>query len=119
MTRPDDQARDAVMSPESTRAVLDHHLAALVAGDVDGLMRDYTDESVFISNLGGVLRGLDGIRTMFAAGADMTGWEHLMTHVEDEAAYITWKVEGVVIGTDTYVLRDGKISLHTAYIVFA
>ena len=33
--------------------------------------------------------------------------------------YITWKVEGVVIGTDTSVVRDGKISVQTAYIVFA
>ena len=39
------------MSAASTRAVLDHHLAALLAGDVDGLMRDYADDSLFISDL--------------------------------------------------------------------
>ena len=51
---------------------LDHHLAALLVGDVDGLMQDYTDDSVFISNLSGVLKGLDAIWSMFAAGADMS-----------------------------------------------
>ena len=107
------------MSSEKTRAVLDHHLAALLVGDLDGLMEDYTDDSVFVSNLGGVVKGSDSIRSMFAAGADMSGWEQLMAHVEGEAAFITWKVEGVVTGTDTFVVRDGKIALQTAYIVFA
>jgi hypothetical protein len=49
----------------------------------------------------------------------MSGWEQVMAHVEDEAAYITWKVDGVVIGTDTFVVRGAKIRLQTAYIVFA
>jgi ketosteroid isomerase-like protein len=106
------------MSAEDTRAVLDHHLAALLVGDVDGLMQDYTEDSVFISNLGGVVTGRDAIRSMFSAGADLSGWEQQLVHVEDETAYITWKVEGVVVGTDTFVVRDGKISLQTAYIVF-
>jgi ketosteroid isomerase-like protein len=106
------------MSAEATRAVLDHHLAALVAGDVDRLMEDYADDSVLIFNLGGVLKGLDAIRAMFAAGADMAGWERRITHIEDETAYITWKVEGVVDGTDTYVVRDGKIRLQTTYVLF-
>ena len=83
-------------------------------------MDDYTDDSVLISNLGGgVLKGFDEIRAMFAAGADMTGWERLVTHVEHEVAYITWKVEGMVDGTDTYVVRDGKITLQTSYVLFA
>jgi hypothetical protein len=106
------------MSSESTQAVLDHHLAALLVGDVEGLMQDYADQSVFISNLGGVLTGSDAIRSMHAAGADMSGWELVMTHVQDEVAYITWKVEGRVTGTDTYVVRDRKIVLQTAYIAF-
>ena len=107
------------MSAETTQAVLDHHLAALLVSDVDVLMDDYARDSMFISNLGGVLNGFDAIRSMFAAGADMSGWELVMAHVEDEVAFITWKVDGVVSGTDTFVIRDGKIILQTAYIAFA
>ena len=98
------------MSAASTRAVLDHHLAALVAGDVDGLMDDYTDDSVLISNLGGgVLKGFDEIRAMFAAGADMTGWERLVTHVEHEVAAAT------AVATRALAVRTG----HSARDVFS
>ena len=93
-------------------------MAALLAGDVDGLMEDYADDSMFISNLGGVLKGFDAIRSMFSAGAQMSDWEQLIVHVEDGVAYITWKVEGVVIGTDTFIISDGKIVFQTVYIVF-
>jgi ketosteroid isomerase-like protein len=114
----DDEAGVRFMSAEITQAVLDHHLAALLVGDVDGLMEDYTDDSVFMSNLGGVVNGFDAIRSMFAAGADMSGWELVLAHVEGEAAFITWTVKGVVNGADTFVVRDGKIALQTAYIAF-
>jgi SnoaL-like domain len=110
---------ETFMPSENTQTVLDHHLAALLAGDIDGLMEDYTDDSMFISNLGGVLKGLDAIRAMFSTGADMSGWQQLIVHVGDGVAYITWKVEGVVIGTDTFIISDGKIIFQTVYIVFA
>ena len=45
------------MTTDETRTVVEHHMAALRDGDIDRVMEDYTDESVFIINLGGVFRG--------------------------------------------------------------
>ena len=101
------------MSSQSTRAVFEHHAATLAAGDIDGMLDDYTDESVFISNLGGVVTGLDAIRAVFGAGAELPGFELTTTHIEGDTAFITWKAEGMPFGTDTFVVRDGKIAVQT------
>ena len=102
------------MSTEDTKAVLDHHQEMLDAGDVDGLMSDYTEDSVFITNLGGAVKGLEGIRSVFAATAGgMPGFELLGEVVEGDVAYIWWTSEGIPFGTDTFVVRDGKIATQT------
>jgi ketosteroid isomerase-like protein len=105
------------MSTEATKAILDHHQAALDAGDVDDLMSDYTEDSVFVTNLGGVVKGLDGIRAIFGATAGgMAGFELLGEHVDGDVAYIWWKAENIPAGTDTFVVRDGKIAAQTVYL---
>ena len=50
------------MSTEETRTVVERHMAALASGDIDRVMEDYTDDSVFIINLGGVFKGRESIR---------------------------------------------------------
>ena len=49
----------------STEAVRNHHLESFGAGDLDGLMEDYTEDSVFITP-DGAPTGLDSIRGAFA-----------------------------------------------------
>ena len=107
------------MPTDETKAVLDHHTAVLEAGDLDGIMEDYTEDSVFISNLGGVVKGLDGIRAVFAMSAgNMPGVEFGVEHVDGEIAFVTWKAEGIPLGTDTFVVRDGKIAAQTVVLHF-
>jgi len=48
-----------------TEAVLNHHLEAFSAGDVDEAMKDYTEDSVFIMPEA-TLKGLDSIRAAFS-----------------------------------------------------
>ncbi len=48
----------------STQAVLNHHLESFGAGDVDELLKDYTEDSVFISP-DGRMTGLDALRMAF------------------------------------------------------
>jgi hypothetical protein len=108
-----------VVSAEKTRAVVEHHAAALMAGDLDGVMEDYTEDSVVITNLGGVVRGLDALRAAFGAVSEFPGFEQTCEHVEGECAYVTWKMTGVAFGTDTFVVRDGKIALQTAAVHLA
>ena len=33
--------------------------------------------------------------------------------VEDDVAFFTWKTDAVAFGSDTFVLRDGKIAVQT------
>ena len=102
------------MSTEDTKAVLDHHQAALDAGDLDGVMEDYTEDSLFVTNLTGEARGLDAIRAVFAGlGGAMPGFELQGEVVDGEVAFIWWKADGFALGTDTFVVRDGKIATQT------
>jgi ketosteroid isomerase-like protein len=108
-----------VMSSESTKTVLDHHGAALLARDIDALMEDYTDESVFISNLGGVLKGVDAIRSVFEAVGEFGAFKETTKHIEGDVAVATWTAAGISFGSDTFVIRDGKIVLQTVAIALA
>ena len=106
----------------STEAVLNHHLEAFSAGDVDEAMKDYTEDSVFIMP-DATLKGLDGIRAAFSelfGGLFKPGtYEFTMGRVEvvGEVAYIVWSTVNqgadVTLGTDTFVVRDGKIAVQT------
>lgn len=48
----------------SAKTVIDHHLQAFLAGDVDEVMKDYSDASVFMSP-NGVAHGRDEIAAVF------------------------------------------------------
>lgn len=105
-----------------TQAVLDHHLAAFGAGDADEIAKDYSDASILI-NQQGVVVGQRAICDTFAdifAGVFAPGtYEFTMdlTFVEGEAAYIVWHARcanvDIVLGSDTFVIRDGKIAVQT------
>ena len=106
----------------STEDVLNHHLAAFGAGDVDQTMEDFTDDSVMILP-DATLRGRDSIRvafTDFYEGLFRPGtFEFTMDRLEvvGDIAYVLWHSvnEGadVTLGTDTFLVRDGKIAIQT------
>jgi ketosteroid isomerase-like protein len=105
-----------------TKSVLDHHLAALTSGDADGVLEDYTEESVLMT-ADGTVRGLDALRTTFdafIAGLFAPGtYEFTMDQVDvcGEVAFIAWHATcadaEIRLGTDTFVVRDGKIVAQT------
>ena len=107
------------MSTDQTRAVVEHHMAALQSGDIDAVMEDYTDESVFIINLGGVFTGTDAIRPFFEASGQMPGFTQTAAHAAGDTYYVTWTADGIAFGTDTLVVRDGKIAVQTVAVVLA
>ncbi len=106
----------------STEDVLNHHLQSFGAGDVDETMKDYTDDSVLMTP-DGALTGLGEIRAAFEefyGGLFRPGtYEFEMDHIaiEGEIAFIVWHSsnEGaeVPLGTDTFLIRDGKIAVQT------
>ena len=65
------------MSTEQTQAMMEHHSEALAAevmdeAALDELLSDYHEDAVFISNLGGIMRGHEAIRTIFSSAGDDT-----------------------------------------------
>lgn len=101
-----------------TEQVLQHHLTAFGVG-IDEIMTDYTEESVLISpEL--TCRGLAEIRAFFQAFIDnfpAEAWEAFAltkSEVVGEIAYISWSAPPFAnLGTDTFLVRDGKILVQT------
>ena len=104
---------------QETQDVVDRHMAALEAGDIDTVMEDYTEESVFIINLGGKFEGKEAIRPFFEASGAMPGFTRTAAHVAGDAYYVTWTADGIALGTDTLIVRDGKIAVQTVTVVLA
>lgn len=105
-----------------TKAVLDHHLAAFGAGDLEAVLDDYTDESVVIFP-DRTVRGLEGLRGLFEelfSGLFAPGTYEFSLDavtVEGDVAYMVWHAScagaEIPFASDTYVVRDGKITHQT------
>lgn len=105
----------------STASVIKHHIQALAEGNLDEIMADYCEASVFLTN-DNVIEGLDGIRAVFTDAVANGGFAVSMQHelYHDDAAYITWNVPGVIaLGTDTFIVKDEKIVLQTNALIMA
>lgn len=101
----------------SSRDVLDHHVRCFGAGDLEGLLADYAPDAVLFTP-GGPLRSAAEIRGFFKAmitefGKPGTTFSMTHTSVVGEYVYVLWAAETAdnvyELGTDTLVVRDGKI----------
>ena len=99
--------------------IFEHHGAALMAGDIDGIVEDYSDDALFITP-SRVLRGKDGVREAFTALlADLpdASWEIPTQIFEEDILFIEWSATTekarVQDGIDTFVFRDGLIRVQT------
>ncbi len=106
-------------SAEQTEAVLGHHMQTFGATDLDGIMSDYTESSVVIAP-DRTYRGLEEIRSFFAGMFPMVtpefmaAFKMIKQEVSEDIAYVAWSVDGFfALGTDTLVVRDGKIAVQT------
>jgi ketosteroid isomerase-like protein len=101
----------------STKDVINHHLKAFADGDLKGVLSDYAPGIVFFTQ-NGPLKGVEAVRPLFQAliagfgkpGATFTMKQQLF---EGDHGYIWWTGETAdnvyELGTDTFVVRDGKI----------
>ncbi len=99
--------------------VFQHHAEALGAGDLDGIVSDYSDDAIFITP-DGILRGKDGIREAFTkllSDLPYADWELPTQIYEDDILLLEWKAESANVkvddGIDTFVFRDGEIRVQT------
>ncbi len=106
---------------ESTSKVLQHHWDAFKANDLEGTMQDYTEESILITP-DRTFRGLNEIRENFVSAfsafpKDSSTLELDKSVVKGDVGYIIWKANAptfnLTFGTDTFIIRDGKIVSQT------
>jgi len=105
----------------STQEVLDHHLAAFGGGDLEAILEDFDENSIIVTT-DGIHRTRDEMSGFFStlfAEFGKPGMSFSMNHVavEGETAFIAWSAETAdnvyELGTDTLIVRDGKISVQT------
>ena len=99
--------------------VFQHHAEVLIAGDIEGIISDYTDDAVFITPAG-VLRGKDGVREGFVKlleDVPSADWDVPTQIYEGDVLFIEWSANSektrVEDGIDTFVFRDGLIRVQT------
>lgn len=105
----------------STEEVLDQHLAAFGAGNMDDILADYADDAVLVSPMG-VIKGKDGLKALFEglfkefshADAKFTMGNKT---IDGQVAFITWSADtaenAYELATDTFLIVDGKIVAQT------
>lgn len=105
----------------TTESVLNHHLETFGEQDLEGIMEDYADDAILITQTE-VLRGHEEIRglfdDLFTEFSDPTATLSLDEQtVEEDYAYIVWHAETpeneYEFATDTFVIRDGEIIVQT------
>ncbi len=98
------------MSTKSTEEVLAHHLEALKKNDLDAIISDYAEDASMMSPMG-VATGHEGLRGVFGAIPEgfWDGFEVTTQECVGEIAYIVWKSSMMSLGSDTLIVRDGKI----------
>jgi ketosteroid isomerase-like protein len=126
----------AAFAADSAKVVLDRHVAAMKAGDLDAVMADYADNVVVIAPAGAVpgqkaltvgekgeaLNVLDGKANARKFFAVLTGkgnsaaMKSMVSTYETKGSDTTlmhWKqfpgTPKEVSGTDVWVIRDGKV----------
>jgi hypothetical protein len=105
----------------TTQTVLDHHWQTFRDNDLEGVMADYSEESILITP-DKTFRGLDEIRQNFvnafaAFPRDSTQMTLQQSEVVGDVGYIIWSAATpgftLSFGTDTFIIRGGKIIRQT------
>jgi hypothetical protein len=101
--------------------IFQHHGGALIAGDLDEIMADYDDGSVYITPRG-LHRGIDEIRQAYVAFlAELPDAKLDVPRLifEGDVLYVEWTAEAPTVrvtdGTDTLVFSDDGIRVHTLH----
>jgi hypothetical protein len=110
------EANAMARTPEE---IFQHHAEVLVAGDLEGIVSDYSDDAIFITP-SGVQLGKDGVRQGFVkllGELPNANWQVPTQLFEDDILLIEWNAESEHTkaddGIDTFVFRDGLIRVQT------
>ncbi len=110
-----------------TTTVIKRHLDALMNRDLDRLMEDYAEDAFFLSNMAPVaIRGLAALRAFWAQAflvftpEVLSSLKFTQQEIEGDVAFILWSAGPVIpFGSDTFVVRGGKIVAQTGAVLIA
>ena len=112
---------DTSINEAMTKQVLEHHMQTFMKNDLDGVMSDYTEESILVTP-DRTFAGLTEIRENFVGafqalptnGTTLTNIKSVATR---DVGYVVWKATTPTLefkyATDTFIIRDGKILRQT------
>src|ERR1700689_1377975 len=104
----------------TTQEVFDRHLGHQLEGDLDAILSDYAPDAV-AATPEGIGSGHDYIRKVYEQVLPLIGSMELTpsVHVQGEVVYLTLRGhrdgKDELLGTDTFVIRDDLIQMHTFY----
>ena len=102
------------------REVFDRHLRHLLEGDIDTILADYAPDAV-AADPDGIGSGYDHIRESYERILPRISSLGMTTsvRVQGDVVYLTFRAQrdgrDELAGTDTFVIRDGLIHIHTFY----
>ncbi len=110
-----------------TATVIKRHLDALLSRDLDRLMEDYAEDAFFLSNMAPVaIRGRAALRAFWMQAFLVFTPEVLgslkftQQEIEGDVAFILWSAgPAIPFGSDTFVVRGGKIVAQTGAVLIA
>ena len=107
------------MTKTTVEAVMQHHGQALLSGNLDELLKDYTKDSVMFTPME-TYKGPERIREAFAGLMKMLPPEALANfkitkqEVQGEYAYVLWTALPTFPSAgDTFHVRNGKIIMQS------
>jgi hypothetical protein len=118
LAAPDTGSEDASMA-RTPQEIFQHHAEALVAGDLDEIVADYTDDAVIITPQT-VFRGKAGVRqgfTQLFADLPSAKWDVVTQVFEGDVLLLEWRAETSEVrvrdGIDTVVFSADGIRAQT------
>lgn len=105
---------------QSTKDIWQHHIEAWESKDLNGIVSDYTENSVLILN-NKIYRGKSEIGKIFERLFEIfeKGTNQIQPAIiEGRVVYITWHFSPesqntAYFGTDTFLIEDSKIAVQT------
>ena len=116
-----ENSNETTVSTSSRKIIMRHLSNFLQDNDLEAVVSDYTDKSILITQ-DATYTGTEGIRVFFDGlikhfPKQQSSFELDKLVVNDELAYIVWHANtpslDVPYGTDTFILKDGKIHQQT------
>lgn len=110
----------SLIDTETTKTVLQRKIDAIMSPNMEDHVADYADDAI-IATPETIVQGVAAIRVYFAGLLNWTRtpdaeFDLRSEFVQGEFAYITWSLRTlklwVPLGTDTFVIRGGKILFH-------